>query len=93
MDDDASALAAFRADPQRFDAVLTDERMPGLSGSALIRELRGIRLSQWKLGRQRLDQFQCTKRCSLTAPDRHRLRQRVSEMRNGAALLQAVRPF
>jgi CheY-like chemotaxis protein len=39
----AAALAAFRADPQRFDAVLTDERMPGLSGSALIREVRGIR--------------------------------------------------
>ena len=39
----AAALAAFRADPQHFDAVLTDERMPGLSGSALIREMRGIR--------------------------------------------------
>ena len=39
----AAALAAFRADPARFDAVLTDERMPGLSGSALIREMRGIR--------------------------------------------------
>jgi PAS domain S-box-containing protein len=39
----AAALAAFRAEPQRFDVVLTDERMPGLSGSALIREVRGIR--------------------------------------------------
>ena len=38
-----AALAAFSADPQRFDAVLTDERMPGVSGSALIREVRGIR--------------------------------------------------
>jgi len=38
-----AALAAFRADPQRFDAIITDERMPGLAGSALIRELRGIR--------------------------------------------------
>jgi PAS domain S-box-containing protein len=38
-----AALAAFRADPKRFDAVITDERMPGLSGSALIREVRGIR--------------------------------------------------
>ena len=38
-----AALAAFRADPQHFDAVLTDERMPGLSGTALIREVRGIR--------------------------------------------------
>src|SRR6267143_790730 len=36
-------LAAFRADPERFDAVVTDERMPGISGSALIREVRGIR--------------------------------------------------
>jgi PAS domain S-box-containing protein len=39
----AAALAAFRADPQRFDAVITDERMPGMTGSALIREVRGIR--------------------------------------------------
>jgi DNA-binding NtrC family response regulator len=39
----AAALAAFRADPQRFDAVLTDERMPGLSGTALIREMRVMR--------------------------------------------------
>jgi PAS domain S-box-containing protein len=39
----AAALEAFRAEPQRFDAVVTDERMPGMSGSALIREIRGIR--------------------------------------------------
>jgi DNA-binding NtrC family response regulator len=39
----AAALAAFRADPRCFDALLTDERMPGLTGSALIREIRGIR--------------------------------------------------
>jgi signal transduction histidine kinase/ActR/RegA family two-component response regulator len=39
----AAALAAFRADPERFDALITDERMPGVSGSALIREVRGIR--------------------------------------------------
>ena len=39
----SAALAAFRADPQRFDALITDERMPGMSGSALIREVRGIR--------------------------------------------------
>jgi CheY-like chemotaxis protein len=39
----AAALSAFRAEPERFHALLTDERMPGLSGSALIREVRGIR--------------------------------------------------
>jgi CheY-like chemotaxis protein/anti-sigma regulatory factor (Ser/Thr protein kinase) len=39
----SAALAAFRADPQRFDALVTDERMPGMTGSALIREVRGIR--------------------------------------------------
>ena len=38
----AAALEAFRAHPQRFDAVISDERMPGLSGSALIREIRRI---------------------------------------------------
>jgi len=41
----AAALAAFRADPKAFDAVITDERMPGISGSALIQEVRGIRRS------------------------------------------------
>jgi PAS domain S-box-containing protein len=38
-----AALEAFRAEPGRFEAIVTDERMPGLSGSALIREVRGIR--------------------------------------------------
>jgi PAS domain S-box-containing protein len=38
-----AALAAFRADPDRFDALVTDERMPGMSGATLIREVRGIR--------------------------------------------------
>ena len=41
----AAALAAFRADPERFDALIADERMPEMSGSALIREVRGIRES------------------------------------------------
>jgi PAS domain S-box-containing protein len=39
----AAALTAFRADPGGFDAILTDERMPGLTGSALIHEVRAIR--------------------------------------------------
>lgn len=39
----AAALEVFRADPSRFDAVITDERMPGMTGSSLIRELRGAR--------------------------------------------------
>jgi len=41
----AAALAAFRAEPGRFDALITDERMPEISGSALIREVRGIHSS------------------------------------------------
>jgi PAS domain S-box-containing protein len=40
-----AALDAFRAAPANFDAVITDERMPGLSGSALIREVRLLRSS------------------------------------------------
>jgi signal transduction histidine kinase len=39
----SAALAAFRADPKRFDAVITDERMPQMTGSALIDALRAIR--------------------------------------------------
>ena len=39
----AAALEAFRANPGLFDAIVTDERMPGLSGSELIREVRGVR--------------------------------------------------
>jgi PAS domain S-box-containing protein len=39
----AAALAAFSADPQRFDAIITDESMPGASGAELIRKIRQIR--------------------------------------------------
>ena len=39
----ATALAAFQTRPEAFDAVITDERMPGLSGSALVREMRRLR--------------------------------------------------
>jgi PAS domain S-box-containing protein len=37
------ALEAFRQEPESFDAVITDESMPGMSGSTLIREVRNIR--------------------------------------------------
>jgi DNA-binding NtrC family response regulator len=39
----AKAMEAFRADPKQFDAVITDESMPGASGSALIRRMRALR--------------------------------------------------
>jgi CheY-like chemotaxis protein len=38
-----AALEAFRADAGLFDAIVTDERMPGLTGSELIREVRAMR--------------------------------------------------
>jgi PAS domain S-box-containing protein len=37
------ALQAFRADPERFDLVLTDEAMPELTGTELAREVRQVR--------------------------------------------------
>jgi DNA-binding NtrC family response regulator len=39
----AAALASFRNSPQRFDIVLTDEAMPEMTGSELVREIRKIR--------------------------------------------------
>jgi PAS domain S-box-containing protein len=39
----AAALAAFREAPQRFDAVLTDETMPELIGTALAHEIQLLR--------------------------------------------------
>ena len=38
-----AALAAFRADPGRFDAVLTDETMPELKGVALVTQILALR--------------------------------------------------
>ena len=39
----AAALEAFRAAPSRFDAVLSDESMPEMTGSELARAIREIR--------------------------------------------------
>ncbi len=38
--DGAAALAGFEAAPQRFDAVIADEVMPGLTGTELAGKLR-----------------------------------------------------
>ena len=40
-----AALEAFRAEPQRFDAVITDEMMPDLVGTELARQIRALRPS------------------------------------------------
>jgi signal transduction histidine kinase len=39
----AAALAAFEADPHRFDAVLTDLSLPGLQGDELVERLLAMR--------------------------------------------------
>jgi PAS domain S-box-containing protein len=39
----AAALASFRLTPRRFDIVITDEAMPEMTGSDLVREIRKIR--------------------------------------------------
>jgi len=43
FDSSATALAAFRADPDRFDLLLTDEIMPGMTGTELAVALHRIR--------------------------------------------------
>jgi len=43
FDSATTALAAFRADPQRFDLVLTDEIMPGMMGSELAQAVHELR--------------------------------------------------
>jgi CheY-like chemotaxis protein len=43
FDSSARALAAFQADPGRFDLVLTDEVMPGMTGTELAVALHRIR--------------------------------------------------
>jgi CheY-like chemotaxis protein len=42
FDSSRAALRAFRAEPQRFDLVLTDEAMPDLVGTELAHEIRQI---------------------------------------------------
>jgi PAS domain S-box-containing protein len=43
FDSSAAALAAFRAEPQRYDLILTDEAMPDLIGTELARHFRQCR--------------------------------------------------
>jgi PAS domain S-box-containing protein len=43
FDSSSAALEAFRAEPQRFDLVLTDEAMPDLIGTELASEIRRLR--------------------------------------------------
>jgi CheY-like chemotaxis protein len=43
FDSSLAALQAFRADPNRFDLVLTDETMPDLTGTELARAIRQLR--------------------------------------------------
>ena len=38
-----AALAAFQADPDRFDALLTDQTLPGMSGSDLAQQVLQVR--------------------------------------------------
>jgi CheY-like chemotaxis protein len=43
FDSSVAALQAFRAEPKRFDLVLTDETMPDFTGTELTREIRQLR--------------------------------------------------
>jgi PAS domain S-box-containing protein len=42
FDSSTAALQAFRAEPQRFDLILTDEAMPDLVGTELAREIQRL---------------------------------------------------
>jgi len=42
FDSSSTAVQAFRAEPQRFDLILTDEAMPDLIGTELAREIRRL---------------------------------------------------
>jgi CheY-like chemotaxis protein len=41
--DPETALSLFREDPDRFDIVITDMTMPGMTGIQLFRRLKAIR--------------------------------------------------
>ena len=43
FDSSTAALRAFQTQPQRFDAIVTDEAMPELTGTDLAREIRRLR--------------------------------------------------
>jgi len=43
FDSSIAALEAFRADPQRFDILLSDETMPEMTGTELAREIHKLR--------------------------------------------------
>jgi PAS domain S-box-containing protein len=43
FDSSAAALAAFRAEPERFNLILTDEAMPDPTGTELAREIKQCR--------------------------------------------------
>jgi PAS domain S-box-containing protein len=43
MSSASAALAAFRADPDRWSLVITDHMMPGMTGEAMAREMLAIR--------------------------------------------------
>ena len=43
FDSSSAALAAFRADPKRFDLVLTDEVMPEITGTELAGAFHQVR--------------------------------------------------
>jgi nitrogen-specific signal transduction histidine kinase/ActR/RegA family two-component response regulator len=43
FDSSVAAWQAFRAEPRRFDLVLTDETMPDLTGTELARQIRHLR--------------------------------------------------
>ena len=82
FDSSVAALQAFRAEPSRFDAVLTDETMPELAGIQLAREVRRLRAGPTCHSDERLQRRAVCGTCPGRRRNRGAAQNRSSESRH-----------